>query len=580
MGSPLFHLITIIIIIIFFTMSVTSSKLNNYEHHQEEPTQFFTRCLTQSGVHNFSAHSNANNESSLYYHLLNFSIQNLRFSGNSSLPKPTVIVFPETKEQLAKTVVCARGSSLEIRVRCGGHSYEGSSSVAVDGGSFVVIDMMRLDHVSVDVDAGRAWVEAGATLGQTYSAIAEASPVLGFSAGSCPTVGTGGHISGGGFGLLSRKYGLAADNVVDAVLVTTDGELWNREAMGEDVFWAIRGGGGGVWGIVYAWNVQLSSVPETVTSFIVSRPGTMKQVSDLVDKWQNVAPKLNDDFYLSSFVGAGLPERKNKPAGLSATFKGFYLGPKNKALFVINESFPELKIVENDCKETSWIESVLFFSGLGTGSSVSDLKNRYLQDKLYYKAKSDYIRNPIPRLGLTTALEILEKQPKGYIILDPYGGAMQTISSDSIPFPHRKGNLFTIQYLVEWTETDTNKSNEYLAWIRGFHSSMTAYVSRDPRSAYVNYMDLDLGSMNWIKTRVDDDAVEKGREWGEKYFGKNYDRLVKAKTEIDRDNVFRHQQSIPPMSMENTNESSSRMSEMESVGNGICQSNSNMKELK
>ncbi|KAL4559643.1 hypothetical protein LXL04_031786 [Taraxacum kok-saghyz] len=535
-----------------------------YQHQdQEHNTEIFTSCLTQFGVNNFSTHSNSNNDSSVYYQLLNFSIQNLRFSG-SNLPKPTVIVFPETKQQLAKTVICARQSSLEIRVRCGGHSYEGTSSVAMDGRPFVVIDMTRLDHVSVDVNSNSAWVESGATLGQTYYAIAEASSVHGFSAGSCPTVGIGGHISGGGFGLLSRKYGLAADNVLDAILVTANGELLDRQAMGEDVFWAIRGGGGGVWGIVYAWKIQLSSVPKAVTSFIVSRPGTMKQVTDLVNKWQDVAPKLHDDFYLSSFVGAGLPERKNKP-GISATFKGFFLGPKSKAIFVINQAFPELRIIENDCKETSWIDSVLFFSGYGEGSSVSDLKNRYLQDKLYYKAKSDYVRKPIPRFGLTTFLEILDKQPKGYVILDPYGGAMQTISSDSIPFPHRKDNLFTIQYLVEWKETDNDKTNDYIAWIRGFHSSMTPYVSWDPRAAYVNYMDTDLGEMNWIKSSVEsnegNDAVEMAREWGEKYFDKNYDRLVKAKTQIDPYNVFRHQQSIPPMSLEDKNERGSRLSE-------------------
>lgn len=559
MGRDRFPLITILI---FFTMSVSLPLA--YQHQdQEQNTEIFTSCLTQFGVNNFSTHSNSNNDSSVYYQLLNFSIQNLRFSG-SNLPKPTVIVFPETKQQLAKTVICARQSSLEIRVRCGGHSYEGTSSVAMDGRPFVVIDMTRLDHVSVDINSNSAWVESGATLGQTYYAIAEASSVHGFSAGSCPTVGIGGHISGGGFGLLSRKYGLAADNVLDAILVTANGELLDRQTMGEDVFWAIRGGGGGVWGIVYAWKIQLSTVPKAVTSFIVSRPGTMKQVMDLVNKWQHVAPKLHDDFYLSSFVGAGLPERKNKP-GISATFKGFFLGPKSKAVFIINQAFPELRIVENDCKESSWIDSVLFFSGYGEGSSVSDLKNRYLQDKLYYKAKSDYVKKPIPRFGLTTFLEILDKQPKGYVILDPYGGAMQTISSDSIPFPHRKDNLFTIQYLIEWKETDNDKTNDYIAWIRGFHRSMTPYVSWDPRAAYVNYMDTDLGEMNWIKTSVesngDDDAVEMAREWGEKYFDKNYDRLVKAKTQIDPYNVFRHQQSIPPMSLEDKNERGSRLSE-------------------
>ncbi|KAJ0785595.1 putative berberine/berberine, FAD-binding domain, PCMH-type, FAD-binding, type PCMH, subdomain 1 [Helianthus annuus] len=569
MGCNLLHKITIFV---FLTMNV-SVPLLAYEHEhedrkqdqdKEEPTDVFISCLTRFGVGNFSTLLSSNNDSSssVYYELLNFSIQNLRFSG-LGLPKPAVIVFPETKEQLVKTVVCARESSLEIRVRGGGHSYEGVSSVAMDGHPFVVIDLTRLDRVSVDVNLGTAWVEAGATLGQTYCAIAESTNVHGFSAGSCPTVGMGGHISGGGFGLLSRKYGLAADNVVDAVLVTAEGELLNRAAMGEDVFWAIRGGGGGAWGIVYAWNVKLSSVPETVTCFIVSRPGTKGQVADVVNRWQHVAPKLPDNFYLSSFVGAGLPEQKNKP-GISATFKGFYLGPKTKALSIINQTFPELRIVENDCKEMSWIESVLFFSGYGNQSTVSDLKNRFLQDKLYYKAKSDYVQKPIPRFGLTTALDILEKQPKGYVILDPYGGVMETISSDSIPFPHRKGNIFTIQYLVEWKETDNDKTNDYIAWIRGFHGSMTPYVARDPRSAYVNYMDVDLGVMNWIKTRVesnDDDAVEICRKWGERYFGNNYNRLVKAKTQIDPYNVFRHQQSIPPMSLENKNLKGSMLSE-------------------
>nr|XP_043635312.1 reticuline oxidase-like [Erigeron canadensis] len=536
----------------------------SYEHEhdnhaknqeQEEPANVFTSCLTKFGIRNFTTHSNSNNDSSVYYQLLNFSIQNLRFS-SLSLPKPAVIVFPETKEQLANTVVCARQSLLEIRVRCGGHSYEGTSSVCMEGRPFVVIDMTRLDSVSVDVNSGTAWVEAGATLGQTYYAVAEASPVHGFSAGSCPTVGVGGHISGGGFGLLSRKYGLAADNVVDAVLVTADGELLDRDAMGEDVFWAIRGGGGGVWGIVYAWKIKLSIVPKTVTCFVVSRPGTKGQVTDLVNKWQHVAPKLTDDFYISSFVGACLPERKNKP-GISATFKGFYLGPKTKALLIVNQTFPELKVVESDCKEMSWIESILFFSGFGDESMVSDLKDRFLQDKSYYKAKSDFVRKPIPRFGLTTALDILEKQPKGFVILDPYGGAMETISSDSIPFPHRKGNIFTIQYLVDWKETDNDKTSDYIAWIRGFHGSMTPYVSQEPRAAYINYIDTDLGVMDWIKTQVeseDADAVEKVREWGEKYFCKNYDRLVRAKTQIDPYNVFRHQQSIPPMLSGNKND--------------------------
>ncbi|OVA19939.1 FAD linked oxidase [Macleaya cordata] len=512
-----------------------------------EPTDMISSCLTQNQVKNFTLFAKSDNDSSEFFRLLNFSIQNLRFA-EPTFSKPIAIVLPETKEQLVSTVLCSNQASIAIRVRCGGHSYEGLSSIGTNGGLFVIIDLMNLNRVWVDLESETAWVEGGATLGETYHGIAELTQLHGFSAGSCPTVGSGGHISGGGFGLLSRKYGLAADNVVDAILIDANGRLLDREAMGEDVFWAIRGGGGGVWGIVCAWKIQLVQVPEVVTGFIVSRPGTKNRVAKLVHKWQFVGPEFEDEFYLSVFVGANLPEVQN--VGISATFKGFYLGSKTDAISILDRVFPELGIVEEDCKQMSWIESILYFSGLNNGSTVSDLKNRYLDDKGYFKAKSDYVKVPISLRGLKTALTILEKEPKGYVILDPYGGIMSRISSDSIPFPHREGNLFAIQYLVAWKEEDNSKNNDFISWIRSFYNSMTPFVSTGPRAAYVNYLDLDLGEMNLLNgtTVMASDAVKIARVWGEKYFFKNYDRLVRAKTLIDPNNVFFNQQGIPPFS--------------------------------
>ncbi|TYH09135.1 hypothetical protein ES288_A07G071800v1 [Gossypium darwinii] len=460
-------------------------------------------CLNSYNISNYTISSNVHNHD--YSILLNFSIQNLRFA-EPTIPKPIAIILPENKEQLINTVVCCTKGPWEIRVR---------------------------------------WVEGGATLGETYHAIADSSGIHGFSAGSCPTVGTGGHIGGGSFGFLSRKYGLAADNVIDALLLNAKGELLDRQAMGEDVFWAIRGGGGGIWGIVYAWKIKLLRVPKTVTSFIVSRPSTKAHVANLVNKWQHVAPNLEGDMYLSCAVGAGLPQAKS--IGISATFNGFFLGRKRGAVLILGRVFAELGVAEEACKEMSWIESVLFFSGLGDGAIVSDLKNRYLHDKHYFKAKSDYVRNPISLTGIRTAIDILEKQPKGYIIMDPYGGIMNNISNDSIAFPHRYGNLNTIQYLVEWHQEEKNRSNEYREWIRDFYDAMASHVSWGPRAAYVNYMDFGLGVMELINTSVlSEDTVEMARVWGEKYFLNNYDRLVKAKTLIDPNNVFKNQQGIPP----------------------------------
>ncbi|XVF53731.1 hypothetical protein PTKIN_Ptkin05aG0122300 [Pterospermum kingtungense] len=506
-----------------------------------------TSCLNHHNIRNYTTFFNVQNHgySSLYYNFLNFSIQNLRFA-EPSIPKPIVIILPESKEQLISTVLCCRKGPWEIRVRCGGHSYEGTSSVASDGAPFVIIDMMNLNRVSVDLETETAWVEGGATLGETYHAIAESSSIHGFSAGSCPTVGVGGHIGGGGFGFLSRKYGLAADNVIDALLLNAEGELLDKKAMGEDVFWAIRGGGGGFWGIVYAWKIKLLKVPKTVTSFVVSRPGTKARLAKLVNKWQHVAANLEGDLYLSCFVGAGLP--RTKAIGMSARFNGLFLGPRIQVVSILRRVFPELGVMEEDCKETSWIESVLIFADLGDEARVSELKNRDYKDKHYFKAKSDYVKKPISPAGIRAALNILDKEPKGYVILDPYGGVMNNISSESIAFPHRKGNLYTIQYLVEWHEQDKNKSNQYTEWIRGFYNAMVGHVSCGPRAAYINYMDFDLGIMELINTSAvpSEDAVEVARAWGEKYFLNNYDRLVKAKTMIDPNNVFKNQQGIPP----------------------------------
>ena len=501
-------------------------------------------CLIRHNVYNFTLPYSPD-----YNTLLNFSLQNLRYAGPTD-QKPVAIVIPQSLDQLVDSMLCCRKGAFEFRVRSGGHSYEGISSVDTNGKPFVIIDMMSLSKVWVDVESETAWVEGGATLGETYYAIANASSVHGFSAGRCPTVGVGGHISGGGYGLLTRKYGLAADNVVDALLIDASGKVLDREAMGEDLFWAIRGGGGGVWGIVYAWKIKLLKVPETVTACTMTRPGGKRCLAELLHKWQFAAPKLDPSFHLSVFVGAGsfigagsfVDDGSFTSKKPRAVFKGLYLGSADEAMSILDREFPELDVEEEECQEMSWIESVLYFSDLPLyNSSISDLTNRYLKDKVYLKFKSDYVRTPIPMDGLEIALDILKKEPHGHVAFYPYGGEMDNISSDAIPFPHRKGNLFIIHYIVA---SLTGWSSKYLDWIRGFNESMTPYVSKDPRAAYVNFVDLDLGQMN--SSVHYDDPVKVARAWGEKYFLKNYDRLVEVKTRFDRENLFNHPQGIPP----------------------------------
>ncbi|KAJ8541647.1 hypothetical protein K7X08_002463 [Anisodus acutangulus] len=88
--------------------------------------------------------------------------------------------------------------------------------------------MFNLRSVNVDVNDETAWVQAGATLGELYYNIWRTSDVLGFPAGVCPTVGVGGHVSGGGYGNMLRKFGLNFDHVLDARLVDVNGSILDR----------------------------------------------------------------------------------------------------------------------------------------------------------------------------------------------------------------------------------------------------------------------------------------------------------------------------------------------------------------
>ncbi|CAI0545729.1 unnamed protein product [Linum tenue] len=374
--------------------------------------------------------------SPLYSPLLNSSIRNNRFVNSSSFDswsKPEFIVTPTRESHIQATIICAKRSGFQVRTRSGGHDYEGLSYSSSTHQKFVLVDLSNFRSIEVDIENEIAWVETGATLGELYYRIAEKSRVHGFPAGSCPTVGT-----------IFRKYGLAADRVMDARIVDANGEIMDRNSMGEDLFWAIRGGGGASFGVILAWKVELVPVPEIVTIF---------------------------RFAVNNISLKALLNR-------TSTFDGFF------------------------------------------------------------KAKSDYAREPISGLGLEGLFKRVLEQESSMLILTPYGGRTGEIPDSETPFPHRRGYIYMIQYIVTWdTEEETSL---HMRWIRELYEYMAPYVSKAPRAAYYNYRDLDLG-----RNGKNDDSYERARIWGLKYFNGNFDRLVRVKTAVDPSNFFWNEQSIP-----------------------------------
>ncbi|GMN64431.1 hypothetical protein TIFTF001_033496 [Ficus carica] len=469
--------------------------------------------------------------------LLQSSQQNPRWSNSTSVLKPLFIITPFHESQVQASVICSRRHGLQVRVRSGGHDYEGLSYLSKS--PFVVIDLVDLRSVDVNIKDETAWVQSGATLGELYYAISKASKVHGFPAGICPSVGVGGHFSGGGFGTMLRKHGLAADNVLDAHVVDSNGRILERKTMSEGLFWAIRGGGGGNFGIVVSWKIKLVRVPHIVTGFTVSK--TLAQgASLLVHKWQYIADKLHEDLFIRIIlqnVGEG-----NNQKTVQASFNSLFLGGKERLVQLMKERFPELGLQARDCIEMSWIQSVLYIAGYNKDQPLEVLLDRETLYKSKFKAKSDFVNTPIPEVGFKGIWDMFSQEEVVFMIMDPFGGKMNEISEFETPFPHRKGNLYNIQYMVKWDADGVGESNKHLRWIRVLYWYMRPHVTRSPRGAYVNYRDLDLGTNNLVKK-----SYQEARTWGVKYFKGNFERLARVKNKVDPDNFFRNEQSIPPL---------------------------------
>ncbi|KAG2612176.1 hypothetical protein PVAP13_4KG261905 [Panicum virgatum] len=439
----------------------------------------FPRCLSAS----IPSELIFTQRSPSFASVLASSIRNPRLSTPGTV-RPLCIVTPTNASHAQAAVLCGRRHGIRIRVRNGGHDYEGLSYRSVQPEAFAVVDLANLRSVRVNRAKATAWVDSGATVGELYHAVAKASGErLAFPAGLCPTIGVGGHFTGGGFGLLQRKYGIAVGHVIDAVLVDAHGSLLDKKAMGRDSF-----------GIVLSWRVRLVPVPPKVTAFIV--PVSVDDGAvDVLTTWQEVGPALLDDLFIRVIVQNGV-----------ATFQSQYLGTCDALLAVMRGRFPELRMNRSYCREMSWAET-----------TPMDTSN---------KATSDYVRQPIGRGVWAEIFNWLARPNPGLMILGPYGGAISAVPEAATPFPHRGGVLYNIQ------------------WIRDLYAFMAPYVSKNPREAYFNYRDLDLGR-NVVVGNVS--SYEAGKVWGEKYFKGNYKRLALAKGKIDPDDYFRNEQSIPPL---------------------------------
>ncbi|XP_047957803.1 berberine bridge enzyme-like 21 [Salvia hispanica] len=496
----------------------------------------FVKCLSDAKIPKAEIEKIAYSPNSPSFPtVLQAYIRNRRFNV-STTRKPSIIVTPTTEPQISAAVVCAKTLSIQIKIRSGGHDYEGISYVSAAASPFLILDMFAFRSIAVDVADESAWVGAGAYLGELYYRISEKSKLHAFPAGICPTVGVGGHVSGAGYGNLLRKHGLTVDHVVDARIAVADGRILDRKSMGEDLFWAIRGGGGASFGVIISFKIKLVPVPAAVTVFRLEKYETDNR-TDSVFQYQQIVDKIDDRLFIRVLLQ---PVTRNKNKSVRATFIGLFLGGADELLPITNSQFPKLGLEKSDCKEMTWIESVLFWGNFDNKTSPSVLLNRKPDKINFLKRKSDYVKTPISVSDLETIFKKMVEIGKVGLVFNSYGGRMAEIPASETPFPHRAGNLFKVQYSVSWEDEGEAADKDYIEQIRALYSFMEPYVSSNPREAYLNYRDLDIGTTDNGK-----DSYSDGKVYGVKYFKGNFDRLVKVKTAVDPDNFFRNEQSIP-----------------------------------
>jgi FAD/FMN-containing dehydrogenase len=426
-------------------------------------------------------------------------VYNERF--DSLLPK--AVARPLDAGDVRDGVRWLVGHGVPMRARSGGHSYAGYSTR--EGG--VVLDLRNLNRITVDRRAGTATIGAGAQLIDVYRALNSHGVTI--PAGSCPSVGIGGHALGGGMGLAGRAFGLASDNLMAAEIVTANGKLLRVYTKSDpDLLWALRGGGGGNFGVVTKLRFRVHAVPGSASWFTLRWPWSSAGAA--LDAWLHWAPHVRD----------ALTSVFHLETGPSVVVAGQYLGSAHDLGGLLGPltSVPGASL-------SSGMDSYFALMVRWAGCLGRSLQSCHtvgtrpggMLERASFRAKSDYLVKPLTASGravLTRAIERRQGLPgSGAILFDSYGGAINRVAPGKTAFVHRNA-ICCIQYL---------SYNGGEAWLDSTYSSMRPHVSG---MAYQNYIDHDLG------------------DWRKAYYGSNYRRLVEVQRRVDPHHYFNFAQAI------------------------------------
>ena len=434
-------------------------------------------------------------------------LYNTRFDG----VRPQAIARCGSVEEVQACVRFAARSGVPLRVRAGGHSYGGWST-----GEGLVVDVTRLRGIRIE--DGQVTVAAGERLVDVYAALGPRG--VGIPAGSCPTVGLAGLTQGGGIGVLTRAWGLTCDNLLSAEVVTADGTVRTCDERREpELFWALRGGGGGNFGIVTSLTLRTRPVGTLAIGFVT---WPRSRAAGVIRAWQSWAARAPDELWSTVHVDTGdellvhavqlggAPALQSQLDQLAATIG---VGPASHTVLV--RGYGDAMLLEGGCAQRTVSQCHL------PGQSVDGQLERET-----YAAKSAVAERALSDqaiAALVAGIEDLRARPNagsGAILIDALGGAVGRIAGDATAFPHRSA-FAVVQLIASWAAPGA--ADQTQGWLRDVYGRVRPLIGS---GAYVNYADPELS------------------DWPNAYYGANLARLRRVKAQYDPSRLFAFPQAI------------------------------------
>jgi FAD/FMN-containing dehydrogenase len=419
--------------------------------------------------------------------------------------RPALIARCTSADDVVAAVAFGRANGLLVSIRGGGHNIAGNA-VCDDG---IMLDMSLMKKVQVDVNARKATVEPGCTLADFDKAVQAhglATPV-----GINSTTGIAGLTLGGGFGWLSRKYGMTVDNLISANVVTADGrQLRASEKDNPDLFWGLRGGGGN-FGVVTSFEFQLHPVGPNVLSGLIVYP--FAQAKAVLTQFASFTQTMPDE------LNVWMVTRKAPPLPfLSADVHG-------KEIVVLALCYA------GDPAEGEKLIGPLRTFGTPLGEHVGVQPYTAWQqafDPLLAPGARNYWKShnfsQLSEGAIDTIITYAGSLPSEQceIFIGTIGAQTTRAASDAMAYSCRDAN-YVMNVHGRW-ETAA-EDERVISWAREFFAKSQPFASA---GAYINFL-----------TQEESDRVAFA-------YGETYKRLVEIKTKYDPTNLFRMNQNIKP----------------------------------